>query len=346
MYIMAPINMSSDDYLAYWMSIRSDTIAKIWQEVIAPVEQFVQERFPGSVDRILTAPVKHIQPDVAMVYRARAIQINSQKTADDPMSFMDGRMMDNLYVTEETPKPPVYNGLTDQVLVGQKKLVNCEVNICFVPSPDMKTLEADIYGFFLAHLCKRLEGLFYKSFPRIHFKNSGATYIATCPDLETATSEMTDKDIARYLDHHLTVLRLENVTFEEITDHHRNRVKNHTRIVSEALIRKNMSFITAIDAARKDGFDIAQAFNAYPPLLPVWLRPATCNVFCAWSIYKNDKLFDEFSMEMYEEGGSPFANRKDDFTLYMHRWFDALDEMNKEPDDAKWTIVMTDLIHM
>lgn len=347
MYILAPINMASDDYLAYWMSIRSNTIANIWQEVIAPVEDFITEKFPDSAKKILAAPVKHIDPNIAADYRARGIQIRSQwKTSEDPMTFMDNRMMDALYVTDDPPKPPPIGGFNDQVLVGVNELLNCQVNICFVPSPDMRALEADIYGFFLGHLCKRLEGLFYKRFPSIHFKNCGAAYIAGCPDIETATQEMTDSDIAEYLDHHLTILRLENVTFDAITEQHRNRVKNHTRIISEALIRKNIGFVTAVDAARKDGFGIAQAYNAYPPLLPVWFRPPVCNVYCAWSIYKNDKLFDESSMEMYDLSEAPLPIKTSRFNTYLHRWYDTLDEMNKEPDNAKWAIVMTDLIHM
>lgn len=342
MYIMAPINMDSDDYLGYWMAIRSDRIAEIWHEIIDPISDFIDERFPESARKVKEAPVKYINPETAVSYRERGLRAKLSRPEEDTQSFIDSRMMDALYVTDDKPMSLTTNenGEPNLVDISETESISSNVGVCFMASPDVKSLEADIYGFFLAHICKRLESLFYSAFPNVHYKNTGGSYIVTCPDLETAREQMTDKDISAYLDSHLTLLRMEKMTFEPLDSRGENIAKNHARIIAEGMIKKNFSFVEAIEDARKDGFEIPPSANAYPPLLAVWLRPVLGNIFCSWSVYKNNQLFEELSMEMYSDDKDSWINR------YLFRWYDVLNDMNGETDSTnKWTIVMTDLIH-
>lgn len=347
MFMLAPLDVESDDYLGYWMAIRNDLLASIWKEVIAPVETFVREKFPQAANGVLEAPIRYIASETAASYRAQAMMRYEQsgmEAASDPdgnsaVSFFDSRMASYIYVTDDTPVPTkVPDDIEDPaytIMIRDGEQMPCVVTIGFQSAPDMRRLESDIYGFFIGHLCKRLESLFYTSFPAVHFKNTSGEFLMKF-DPEDGV-EYTDEDVNTFLpDSHLVFLRMENMTMRPLDTTIINQVSNTTRILSEALNKRNLTFFDALKTARENGFDFASFANAYPPLLSVWMRPQIGNVYCSWSVYKNGKHFDEAGSEMYHN---------EDPAWFLNMWYSLLSEMNSENNTAKWTVVITDMIH-
>lgn len=347
MFILAPLTADVEDYLKYWVPFPKEVLDEIWSQVTAPVMRYAKNQFSHKTfDEIMTCPVTAIDSDEGTKYRKRVLSDRGPKFRDE----YNASLLDSLYVTFGTPAP--YNKKTDDEQDPILKFhngteIDCSVHIGSLSTPDVETLKADIYGLFLTHLYLRMGEFLIEEYPKLYasqsYKGNGWRYIVQYPK----GKRLSDSAIAGYLEDSLakvTVLRMENLTFESLNETHKNLVKNHCHVLAEKLVKPNRELITAIKAAEKDGFSISQNRDQFPQLLGAWMLPYVGDIYYAASIYRDTMLYEEIEGEMC--GSTDYRNR--DLYDYLKRWATLFQEMEKEMsnNDTKWTIVITNLIHM